>query len=104
MKTITLDYEEYLKMVAFIDAQTKTIEEFKKDSRVVLIDERYIRFNSSYSWDGRHVPKIVIADEDLAKEYMQKEFDQISKDFEQMADSFKLYMKEYPSDKKSWWK
>lgn len=40
MKTITLDYDEYLKMVAFIEAQSKVIEELKLDSKVILISQK----------------------------------------------------------------
>jgi len=81
-KEIKMDYAEYEEMVSLIKEQQKVIEEFKKESRVVLIEDREyfrIRFNVPFTYNK--VPKIVTTDETLAKEYLKEKFDDLSKQF-----------------------
>lgn len=81
MKEIKMDYAEYEAMVELIKEQQKTIEEFMKESRVVLIDKRYNHYNSTFIYLCHNVPKIITTDESLAKEYLKKEFNELADQF-----------------------
>ena len=54
-----MEYSEYEAMGELIKEQQKAIEEVKKESRVVLIDERFLSYNSRVSWCNNGVPKII---------------------------------------------
>jgi hypothetical protein len=106
MKEIRMGYYEYEAMVKFIKEQQKVIEEFKKESRVVLIDERFTGFNSRISWGEHRVPKIISIDDTLAKEYLKNEFDNLSKQFTKNKESLVRVQQENKpkkSKKPSWW-
>jgi hypothetical protein len=111
MKEIKMDYAEYEEMMSLIKEQQKVIEEFKKESRVVLIFERSYIPNPRLSWFDSIVPKIITNDETIAKEYLKNEFDSLSKQFTHLE---KVVSKEYFSNpikedkpqerkKSSWW-
>ena len=72
MKTIKMDYSEYESMVKLIKEQDEIIKEFKKESRVVLIDERSTRYSYQFNIS---IPHIISTDEELAKEFLKEEFD-----------------------------
>jgi predicted transcriptional regulator len=81
-KEIKMDYAEYEQMVSLIKEQQKVIEEFKKESKVVLIEDReYFRTRYDVPFTYNRVPKIVTTDETLAKEYLKEKFDDLSKQF-----------------------
>ena len=105
MKEIRMEYSEYEAMVELIKEQQKAIEEFKKESRVVLIDERFSGYNSRISWCN-NIPKIISVDENLAKEYLKTEFDNLSKDFIGVRENLlRLQQEKEPKKykKSSWW-
>ena len=86
MKEIKMDYAEYEEMMSLIKEQQKVIEEFKKESRVVLIKDRE-HFSMRYYNTAlfyNQVPKIVATDETLAKEYLKEKFDDLSKQFSRL--------------------
>jgi hypothetical protein len=100
MKTIKMDYSEYEKMIKTIKAQQEAIDAFNNDSRVVLLDYRYMYWEGFDSVYGS-VPTI-ISDEKLIKEYLQEEFDKLSGMFKNMNEDFKSEVEnEKPKD--SWW-
>jgi hypothetical protein len=106
MKEIRMEYSEYEAMVELIKEQQKAIEEFKKESRVVLIDERYSGYNSRIDWCNNGVPKIISIDAKLAKEYLKTEFDNLSKQFIEVKESLiRLEQENKPKERKnsSWW-
>ena len=76
-KQIIIDYNEYEEMVSLIKKQKEAINELKKDSRVILIDTRH---------DFNGCPK-VIAGEQLAKEFLQKEFECLNQELSRMRHS-----------------
>jgi hypothetical protein len=84
-----MEYSEYEGMVNLIKAQEAAINEFKKDSRVVLVDERSYHYNSICG----PIPRI-IADEALAKEYLQKEFDQLARHLYETKESLLKFQKQ----------
>ncbi len=101
-----MEYSEYEAMVELIKEQQKAIEEFKKESRVVLIDKRFSGYNSRKSWCNNDVPKIISVDETLAKEYLKTEFDNLSKQFVEVKESLiRLQQENKPKERKksSWW-
>lgn len=71
-KEINMDYEEYEDMVRTIELQNEALKEFSKSEKSVLIDWRDGATNSYF------IPK-VIGDESIAKEYLQKEFDEAAR-------------------------
>ena len=108
MKEIRMQYSEYEAMVELIKAQQNAIKEFKKESRVVLIDERYSSYNSKLNWFNNGVPKIVATDELLGKEYLKEEFDNLSKSFIEVKESLlrlqeQKQNKSKQSKKSFWW-
>lgn len=106
MKEIRMEYSEYEAMVELIKEQQNTIEEFKKESRVVLIDKRFSGYNSRISWYNSGVPKIISVDDTLAKEYLKTEFDNLSKQFIEVKESLlRIQQENKPKDFKrlSWW-
>lgn len=79
MKEIKMEYSEYEAMFELIKEQQKIIEELKKEGRVVLMRDRLTPSQSKYSWFTWVVPEIISVDENLAKEYLQEEFNGLSK-------------------------
>lgn len=101
-----MDYSEYEEMVELIKEQQKTIEEFKKESRVVLIDERFSGDKFRLNWSNNRVPKIISTDESLGKEYLKNEFDKLSEQFiEENERLLRLQQENKPKEckKSSWW-
>ena len=106
MKEIRMEYSEYEAMVELIKEQQKAIEEFKNESRVVLIDKRFSDYNSRIVWCNNGVPKIISNDATLAKEYLKTEFDNLSKQFIEVKESLlRLQQENKPKERKksSWW-
>lgn len=104
MKQILLDYTEYEDMIKLINEQQKAIEEFKKGETVVLVDERFGARNPRLHWYNGFVPKI-IAGAELAKEYLQNEFDNLSKQFVQLNESYQELLNKVNKEpkRKSFW-
>jgi len=75
MKEIRMDYSEYEEMVKTIQTQQDAIEEFKKASNVVLVDNRHSTVPDIRWFSGR-IP-VVVSDGELAKSMMKDEFDRL---------------------------
>ena len=88
-KELKMPLKEYQEMVDLIKKQNEVIAEFKKESRIVLIDNRY--HGVGYSSYG--IPRIISADEDLAKEYLKKEFDALHENYNSVKKSLENYQK-----------
>lgn len=106
MKEIRMDYSEYEMMIQTMKNQKEVIDEFKKDSRVVLIDNRYFH-GTANSFLNYGCPK-VIADENLAKEYLQQEFDALSEHLVEARSTIvrmqeETWKKPKKEKKSSWW-
>jgi hypothetical protein len=105
MKTITLDYSEYEEMVKIMKIQHDTIEELKKQSNIVLVDERYDYGIRNRDWYNGRIPKVV-SDTNRAKEMMKNEFDQL---FDELMKYYEeLYIlkqnfKQIKQKKVRWW-
>ena len=82
-----MNYSEYECILSEIKKQSEAIEEFKKGSNVVLIDDRGYK---SYfgSRDVVYVPRIITTNELMAKEYLQKEFESLQIEFDLFKKSF----------------
>lgn len=76
MKTIKMDYLEYEEMIKLIKIQQNTIEEFKKQPNVVLVDERFNYGLRNRNWYSGKIPKVV-SDTEQAKQMMKDEFDNL---------------------------
>ena len=109
-----MDYDEYEGMVKLIKKQKEVIDEIKKSDRVVFIDNRKNGnsfFNTPF-FDG-DIPEI-IGNEELAKEFLQKEFNDLQEQLREASDKFyeyrenqrkeKFYKEEQKPSKKPWWK
>lgn len=98
MKEIRMDYSEYEKMVQTIKEQQETINELKKDSKVILVDHRF-ESCSRLEWLCGGCPK-VIGDEKLAKQYLKDEFDSLSKEFMELKNSISPPKRNYSMKEK----
>lgn len=70
-KILQIDYDEYQNLLNIVKTQEELIKEFKKDRRVILIDERY-SYRTMHSFQS--IPK-VIGDEVLIKEFLNAEYE-----------------------------
>lgn len=101
MKEIRMPYSEYEEMIKLIKEQEDFINEFKKDSKVVLIVSEL-----SYGITNRLIPRIITTDELLAKEYLKEEFNKLSNSVKELNSRyFNLQKDERHKEekKKSWW-
>ena len=102
-----MEYSEYEAMVELIKEQQKAIDEFMKESRVVLIDKRYFSYRDrKISWLHCEVPAIISTDDALAKEYLKKEFDNLSEQYIAVKETLIAMQQENkPEERKksSWW-
>jgi hypothetical protein len=101
MKKLIIELKEYESMIDTIQKQQEVINHFEEQSNVVLIDERYSR---EYFYDCIRVriPLIRAKDESLAKQYLQDEFESISKYIDKVSYDMKKEEKEEKNNKK-WW-
>ena len=103
MKTIKMDYSEYEEMVSLIKTQQDTIEEFKKQPNVVLVDERYNYGMSNRNWYSGRIPKVV-SDTEKAKEMMKEEFDHLFRKTIELEELIARQQQSKPKvEKKGWW-
>ena len=103
MKTIKMDYSEYEEMVELIKTQQDTIEEFKKQPNVVLVDERYNYGCGNRNWYSGRIPKVV-SDTEKAKEMMKEEFDHLFKETRELEEQIiRLQQPKQKVKKKGWW-
>ncbi len=102
MKTIKMDYSEYEEMVKLIKTQQDTIEEFKKQPNVVLVDERYDYGCRNRNWYSGRIPKVV-SDTEKAKEMMKEEFDYLFRETRELEERIIREQPKPKAEKKGWW-
>ena len=102
MKEIRMEFKEYEKMVELIQTQQNQIEEFKKGSNIIVVDQRYNYAPNRFNWFCGKVPKIV-GDESKAKEMLQTEFNYLHDEMKSMQVEMKMLQKEQKPEKKRWW-
>lgn len=91
-----MSYSEYEQMTLKIEEQDKLIEELKKGDNVILIDERR-GTHGSYPYSFLCFPYLVMG-EKLAKEYIQEEFNALSRRLEMEMG----HLKSEGKSRKSW--
>jgi hypothetical protein len=74
MKEIRMNYAEYEEMINLIKTQQDAIEELKKQSNVILVDERHSHGPMGRFFYSSRIPKIV-GNSDKAKQMLKEEFD-----------------------------
>lgn len=97
-KIIKMDYKEYEDMKKLITLQQKSIEDFLKSDKIILIDNRYNYFHYGYK-----IIPIIITNEKLAKEYLVKEFDDLKKQFHDTIYSLKKEIDNLKNKPKKWY-